>query len=104
MTKYTPVFAKDGDTYVVPTADFVQDTAELADVAGVAAGLNSTYGLSYTGRTAEVNDDGSYPGPFVIAQVADLTVNIVGGASIADLIAAGNPAVQNLPVSDTNAE
>ena len=72
MSKFTPVFAKDGDTYIVPDADFVQDTAELADVAGVGAGLAKEYGLSYTGRAEELSDEGKYPGPYVTATIREI--------------------------------
>lgn len=95
MSKFTPVFAKDGDTYIVPAADFIQDTAELADVAGIAAGLTVEYGLSYTGRTEELGDDGKYQGPYVTATIRDKQAQIISGQSLVSAVENGS--AENAP-------
>lgn len=99
MTKFTPVFARDGNTFIVPEADFVQETAELADVAGIGAGLAAEYGLNYTGRVEELSDDGKYPGPYVTATIRDKQALIISGQSLVDAVLSG--AAENIPATPT---
>jgi len=99
MSKYTPVFMKDLNEYIVPSPELAQDTPELADYAGIGAGLAAGYGLNYTGKTVEITDSG-YAGPFVIATIADKQAWIIGGPSLVELLAARNPAVENLPTEE----
>jgi len=102
-TQYAPIFTRDGNDYIVPSPEYAQDTIALADAAGLAADLEPTYGLKYTGRTAvlDATAEGGYTGPFIIASVGEKTVWIVGGPTLDGLLQDRHPDVQNAPSPGT---
>ena len=105
MSRFTPLFTKDGDTYIVPSPSLSFESSDLAVAGGAAAGLTAGYGLTPTGEAVELPEDSNtYPGPFLIAAIGNLRAWIVGGPSLDSLVQTRSEGVENLPGTETGGD
>ncbi len=105
--RYTPVFTRDLNEYIVPGLTF--DTVEEAADEGTRSKLTSPYagyGFAFTGKTAPLQDDvdGGYVGRFIIVEAGGQTLWMIGGNTLNDLLERNNPAVltTTAPLSTTD--